>query len=252
MLKKLNLKLIYDLVILVLALISVILVFFDMFSVLSLEDKPYKQIDLIILLLFWTDYICRFLISKSKVTFFKENIADFIAIIPFNSIFSFFRISRVFRIAKVTRLSKLTKTTRLVRAFAFIGILRKRLKKFLRTNGFIYVIYCNLSLILLSSIIMSFAEKQSFYDALWWSIVTCTTVGYGDISPSTATGRIVAVILMLFGIGFIGMLTSTITTYFTKETYKDEEVNYKKLLNDISNLSKDEQENLKEYINNIN
>ena len=57
---------------------------------------------------------------------------------------------------------------------------------------------------------------MSFGDALWWSIVTCTTVGYGDISPSTTVGRVVAVILMLFGIGLIGMLTGAITTFFTQ------------------------------------
>ena len=47
--------------------------------------------------------------------------------------------------------------------------------------------------------------------------MTTTTVGYGDISPETMPGRIIAVILMIFGIGFIGMLTGTMTTFFTRK-----------------------------------
>ena len=60
-----------------------------------------------------------------------------------------------------------------------------------------------------------YAEKMPFSDALWWSFVTCTTVGYGDLSPETTIGRVTAVILMMFGIGFLGMLTGSITTFFT-------------------------------------
>jgi chorismate synthase len=65
-----------------------------------------------------------------------------------------------------------------------------------------------------------YAEKMSFGDALWWSIVTCTTVGYGDYFPTSSIGRIFAVLLMLFGITLIGMLTGSITTYFTKQNTK--------------------------------
>jgi voltage-gated potassium channel len=54
----------------------------------------------------------------------------------------------------------------------------------------------------------------SFPDAAWWSVVTTTTVGYGDLSPENPLARVVAVVLMLVGIGTIGMLTGSIATYF--------------------------------------
>lgn len=57
-------------------------------------------------------------------------------------------------------------------------------------------------------------EQMKFQDALWWSFVTATTVGYGDLSPATNAGRIVASLLMLVGIGLIGSLTSSITSFF--------------------------------------
>jgi voltage-gated potassium channel len=58
---------------------------------------------------------------------------------------------------------------------------------------------------------------HDYPDALWWAIVTVTTVGYGDRYPITEGGRIVAVILMLVGIGLIGVLTATVASLFIKE-----------------------------------
>jgi voltage-gated potassium channel len=58
---------------------------------------------------------------------------------------------------------------------------------------------------------------HNYPDALWWAIVTVTTVGYGDRYPVSEGGRAVAVILMLLGIGLIGVLTATVASVFVKE-----------------------------------
>ena len=71
--------------------------------------------------------------------------------------------------------------------------------------------------------VLLFEEKakgsniHSYPDALWWAIVTVTTVGYGDRFPVSVGGRAVAVILMLVGIGLIGVLTATVASVFVKE-----------------------------------
>lgn len=224
-------KIVYDISISVLALISVILVFLDIYSVISLAKQPYRTLDLAMLGIFWVDYVIRFIISKNKLDFFKNNIFYLIAIIPLNEFFSLFRVTRLFWVLKFARVNKVIKVTRLVRTFGFIGVIKKKLSKFFKTNNFIYMIYCSVTLLLISSAIISYVENQSFLDSLWWSIVTCTTVGYGEISPHSTIGRIVAVILMLFGIGFIGMLTSTITSYFTGK-YENKN-NSKEINNDL-------------------
>jgi voltage-gated potassium channel len=62
---------------------------------------------------------------------------------------------------------------------------------------------------------------HTYPNALWWAIVTVTTVGYGDRYPVTAGGRIVAAVLMLVGIGLIGVLTATVASVFIKEHTDD-------------------------------
>ncbi len=58
---------------------------------------------------------------------------------------------------------------------------------------------------------------HSYHDALWWAVVTVTTVGYGDRFPISEGGRAVAVILMFVGIGLIGVLTATVASFFVAE-----------------------------------
>jgi voltage-gated potassium channel len=66
-------------------------------------------------------------------------------------------------------------------------------------------------------VLVHFADKKTFPnvgDGMWWSIQTVTTVGYGDIVPSSAWGRTVASLVMLAGIGFLTVVTASITSTF--------------------------------------
>ena len=69
---------------------------------------------------------------------------------------------------------------------------------------------------------MYFQAGQSFPDALWWAIVTLTTVGYGDISPTSPGGRLIGVVLMFFGIGVLGLFTATIAGVFVEKRLRKE------------------------------
>ena len=61
-----------------------------------------------------------------------------------------------------------------------------------------------------------FEKDIAFSDALWWVIVTMTTVGYGDISPATLGGRVMGSAVMILGIGFLGILTASIASIFVE------------------------------------
>ena len=221
----------YDTSIIILALISVVLVILGFTDLIDLEKPPYSIIDLVIWFVFLVDYIWKFSISKSKWSFIINNIFDLLAILPLNAIFTVFRLGRIFRLA---RLTKLVKLSRLLRIIGLTGKLEKKLKIFLRTNGLIYILYVNFFIVLVGSSILSVVEEKSFSDSVWWSLVTVTTVGYGDIVPSSLFGKWLAVLLMLVGIGTIGMLTSSLTNFFVKDESKTQ-INLDKLYKEIEN-----------------
>lgn len=75
-----------------------------------------------------------------------------------------------------------------------------------------------LGLILFGAVGLAIAEPGVNWDnALWWSIVTLTTVGYGDIAPTTFPGRVIGAITMILGIGILGMFTATIASVFVEK-----------------------------------
>ena len=169
----------------------------------------------IIWTIFVIDFVIRFFISTDKKIFIKNNIIDLISIIPFHTFFILLSNLGVFHLgSKYIILLKLVMVLRIV---AIVKRSNSNFYRFMRTNNFSYTLFIALIIIFLSSIAMSYFEKWNIGDSLWWSIVTVTTVGYGYICPKTFSGRIVASILMIFGIGFIGSLTSTLSTYFIKK-----------------------------------
>lgn len=188
--------LIYEIFLVTLAFISVIFIWYS--------NNSYQFIDKIVWFILFIDVLIRFILSKEKWIYIKQNPFDIIAILPFDAIFQTARIVRLTRILRVFIISKKY-------SHPFLSILK--------TNGLDKVIALSGILIFGSSIVVTLVESNidTFADGVWWSIVTTTTVGYGDISPSTIIGRLIAVLLMLVGIGLIGMITGSITTFFVKE-----------------------------------
>lgn len=99
-----------------------------------------------------------------------------------------------------------------------------RLRAILRHHSLFRVLLGALGVVLLGAWLVMLFERDAtgsnihdYPDALWWAVVTVTTVGYGDRFPVTEGGRAVAVVLMLVGIGLIGTLTATVASIFVKE-----------------------------------
>jgi voltage-gated potassium channel len=77
---------------------------------------------------------------------------------------------------------------------------------------------------------------HSFGDAIWWAVVTVTTIGYGDKVPMTGAGKWVATVLMFTGIGLVGVLTATVASFFAQEQHASELAQIKAQLAEIREL----------------
>jgi voltage-gated potassium channel len=193
---KTKIYLVYEIILVIAAFVSV--------SFIWSGNESIIYLDKVIWLVFFLDVAIRFIRTKRKWDFIKRNPFDIIAALPLDAIFHTARLARLF---KVLRFFAITKR----HSHPFFSIIK--------TNGLDRVLSAAGIMIFLSSILITYLEPniQNFSDGVWWSIVTTTTVGYGDISPTTAVGRIIAVFLMLIGVGLIGMITSSITTFFVRE-----------------------------------
>ena len=117
---------------------------------------------------------------------------------------------------------------RLIRAIGMLGIGLKAAQRSFGARKFHLVAAFAVATVLLGAagvFVFEAGENRSirnFGDALWWAIVTSTTVGYGDVSPVTTEGRLIAVLLMLTGIGVIGVFTATIAGFFFEQESESE------------------------------
>ena len=97
------------------------------------------------------------------------------------------------------------------------------------------------------------SKINSFLDAIWWTVATLTTVGYGDVIPVTDAGKIMAIFYMLFAIGFLLVFLSVIGTRFYKrriEPYEQEISHAQKLIleriDDLEKSIKEMRDSLKQ------
>src|SRR4051794_13074132 len=124
------------------------------------------------------------------------------------------------RLLSSLRLARLMRLLRLARAAVIIARALQAEKRLTSASTFPFVALATVFLTVIAGAVQATvdtADFNSFWNGVWWAVVTVTTVGYGDVYPTTVAGRMVAIVLMLVGVGFLAVLTATIASRFVKQ-----------------------------------
>ena len=241
-------KNIYNYFIGLLALILSIMIMIDLFFEIPSDVKwTFYYIDNIIRVVFFADLIVVFKINRGNKFFIR--IIDIISLIPLSIYFN----SLI--ILNIVREDKDIGVVRWVQVFMVTILMIKfinRTKDHIIENRFNLLLALSTIIIVIGAVAISLIEDISIGDALWWSFVTFTTVGYGDVLLKTQLGRGVAVLLMMFGIGAIGVVTTSIALLITGDHKKKKKITYEeKIINEVKNRLTDYESLSEEEIDNI-
>jgi voltage-gated potassium channel len=119
---------------------------------------------------------------------------------------------------------------RLLRLLTLLSVLNRYAGSSLRGRVGAYLAGSVSLIVLMASLSILEAERgqrgpiQTFGDALWWSLTTITTVGYGDMYPVTVRGRRIAVGLMICGIGVLGVVTASFASWLLERVKEIEDI----------------------------
>lgn len=219
-----------NLLIQIILIISIIA--FSLETLPNLEDWIYqvlKWIHVFTVFIFTIEYMVRIIWApkKLKYIFSFMGIVDLLSILPFTfdfelQSFKAIRILTLLRFLKFLRYSKAVK--RFTESFHII-----------REEILLFFMLTSVILFITASGIYYFENEaqpenfSSIFDSFWWSIVTLTTVGYGDIYPVTTGGRIFTIFILFIGLGVVSVPASLLSSAFSITRIEE---NYKKLIKD--------------------
>jgi len=160
------------------------------------EEATFLILDYFIWALFAVDLIIKLAISPHRLNYLRHHWLEVLVVVV-----PFFRPLRILRIF-------------IFGSRAWVGVRRL-------VNVDFIIIY-GIGLVIIAATVIASVEGgegasiNSFADALWWAVVTITTVGYGDMVPITLVGRAVAFILMLGGIAFFSGVTANLASFLVR------------------------------------
>ena len=179
---------------------------------------------------FATEYVLKLRLAEDRWRYVRHHLLDLAMVaVP---ILRPLRLARIFRIVRLSRV------------VLVLGGGLRRVRALFAHHGLQFIVLVVGAIVFAGAGLEVVLERHTpgptaihnYGDALWWAIVTVTTVGYGDKVPVTGAGRWVAVVLMLTGIGLVGTLTATIASFFVQEQHSAELTEMRTQLQEIRDL----------------
>lgn len=171
------------------------------------SSSTSAAVEAVLTLILAAECFTRLAASYDRGAYFRGHLIDLIALVPLPQV-------------RGIRLIRLLRLLRLVRAFSGVYRALVGVERFATNRQLIWLFTSWLGVAFICSTALYLAEVDinpnidEPVDALWWGIVTLTTVGYGDVYPVTNEGRLAAAGLMILGITLFAAITATITSRF--------------------------------------
>ncbi len=220
-----------DLFLITLIVLNVVVVILETVAVLKLRyHHVFHYFDVISIAIFSVEYLLRVWActvnrrfrfpfwGRLKYMLTPMAVIDLLAVAPFFLMFLDFD-SRFLRAARLFRLVRLLKIGRYSRSFKTFGNVLRSKKEELIINLFVVLV-----LLVIASSLMYHVEHErqpgafsSIPAAMWWGVATLTTVGYGDVYPITAAGKVLGAIIAILGIGTVALPTGILASGFAEE-----------------------------------
>jgi len=207
----------YELFILALSILSIL----NIVLAIAFQEPQLTHIifviDLVLSFVFMGDFLYRLKTASSKRQYFIHQLGwlDLIGGLPLPQ-------------AKIARLARIIRAGRLMRQFGLRNMVREFIDN--RASSALYtIIFLVILMLEFGSVailkVEQFAPNANITtanDALWWTVVTMSTVGYGDQYPVTVEGRTMAIFVILLGVGLFGVITGFLATAFVGEDTEEE------------------------------
>lgn len=197
----------FELAMMLLSLLSVVIVLVMTFG--RLDGETYRLlffIDTTICLIFMANFFIGLFRARNKTYYLRHHWIDFIASIP---AIEALRIARVFQILRVIRLIRMSRSL-------LLPLIKQRKQTTLAS-----LLVAMVTILTFASIIILLVESgteganiQTAEQAIWWALVTISTVGYGDYYPVSTAGHIVGGIVIVSGVSFFGVISGYMASVF--------------------------------------
>jgi voltage-gated potassium channel len=205
------------------------------FAPLTAETRNVlDRADLVVCAVFFGDFVVSFIRAPNRTRYMLTwGWLDLISSIPTIGALRWGRLARVGRILRVLRGVRATK-------LILEAVLQRRAQ-----SAFFAAVLCAFIVVVVASVAILQVETdpastiRTGGDALWWSVATITTVGYGDVYPITAEGRVVAMILMVMSIAMLATFSGLVASWFLAPRDRQEAKEIAALREEVRGLRED-------------
>lgn len=185
------------------------------------------RVDFAVCFIFLFDFAVRFRRAPSKLAFMKWGWLDLVGSIP---VYEAFRWGRLARLVRIIRLLRAFRSAR----HLVVVLFRHRS----RSIAFTTILTAALLILVSSIAVLAFEDApesniRTPFDAVWWAVSTMTTVGYGDRYPVTVEGKLIAMVLMVIGVGLFGVLTGLFARIFLEPDIQKEDTDISALAREV-------------------